>query len=302
VRIPPVVRRKALAAGHRAWLDGLPALVASLERRWSITVGPAYGGGTEAYVAKVLTEDSGRAVLKLMPPAEAARHEITTLRLAGGEGCVRLLREDAEHGAMLLERLGAPLSDLDLPLARRHEILGDAAARVWRPAAGEGLPTGAEKARWLAEHIAKTWEATGRPCAEATVEHAVECADRRAAAHDDERARLVHGDVHQSNALARDDGFALIDPDGLLAEPEYDLGVILREDPLESLREDPHGAARRLGARTGLDPSAIWEWSVVERVSTGLVCATVGLQPAGEQLLAAADHIAAQPDIRLRAR
>jgi len=27
---------------------------------------------------------------------------------------------------------------------------------------------------------------------------------------------------------------------------------------------------------TGLDPTAIWDWSVVERVSTGLVCATVG--------------------------
>jgi streptomycin 6-kinase len=293
VRIPPVVRRKALAAGHRAWLDGLPALVASLERRWSIIVGPTCPGGTEAYVAKVLTGGRGRAVLKLMPPGEAAAHEMTTLRLAGGDGCVRLLREDEEHGAMLLERLGAPLADLDLPLERRHEVLCDAAARVWRPAADSGLPTGAAKARWLAEHIAKAWEATGQPCAEATVEHAVECAGRRAAAHDDERARLVHGDVHQHNALARGDGFALIDPDGLLAEPEYDLGVILREDPLESLRDDPQGAARRLAARTGLDAAAIWEWTVVERVSTGLVCATVGLQPAGEQLLATADHISA---------
>ena len=298
MRISPVVRRKALAAGQRAWLDGLPALVASLERRWSITVGPAYAGGTEAYVAKVLNEDSTRAVLKLTPPVDAAAHEIATLRLAAGEGCVRLLREDAEHGAMLLERLGAPLSDLDLPLGRRYEILCDAAARVWRRAPGSGLPTGAEKARWLADYIKKTWEATGRMCAEATVEHALGCADRRAAAHDDDRARLVHGDVHAANALARDDGFALIDPDGLLAEPEYDVGVILREDPLASLRHDAHGPARRLAARTGLDAAAIWEWSVVERVSTGLVCVTAGLREQGEQLLAAADHIAADRDAR----
>jgi streptomycin 6-kinase len=293
VRIPPVVRRKALAAGHRAWLDGLPALVASLERRWSIIVGPTCPGGTEAYVAKVLTGGRGRAVLKLMPPGEAAAHEMTTLRLADGDGCARLLRADEEHGAMLLERLGAPLADLDLPLERRHEVLCDAAARVWRPAADSGLPTGAAKARWLAEHVAKAWETTGRPCAEQTVAHAVACAGRREAAHDDDRARLVHGDAHQHNALARGDDFALIDPDGLLAEPEYDLGVILREDPLESLRDDPHGAAQRLAARTGLDAVAIWEWSVVERVSTGLVCTTVGMQPAGERLLAAADHIAA---------
>jgi streptomycin 6-kinase len=29
---------------------------------------------------------------------------------------------------------------------------------------------------------------------------------------------LVHGDVHQLNALQNDGGFKLIDPDGLLAE------------------------------------------------------------------------------------
>src|SRR6185312_17211829 len=120
MRIPPVVRRKALAAGHRAWIERLPALVRTIERQWSIVVGPTCPGGTEAYVARVLTED-GRAILKLMPPTDAAAHEITTLRLAGGDGCARVLRADVELGAMLLERLGAPLADLDLPTVRRRE-------------------------------------------------------------------------------------------------------------------------------------------------------------------------------------
>ena len=297
MRIPPVVRRKALAAGHRAWIERLPALVRTLERQWSIVVGPTCPGGTEAYVARVLTED-GRAILKLMPPTDAAAHEITTLRLADGDGCARLLRAEVEHGAMLLERLGSPLGDLGLPPGRRREVLADVAARVWRPASGHGLPTGAEKGRWLAEYVATAWEAQGRPCAEATVEHAVACAERRAAAHDDERARLVHGDVHAGNALARGDEFVLIDPDGLLAEPEYDLGVIIREDAVEELGDDPHDAARALATRMGLDATAIWEWGVAERVSTGLVCLAARLQPEGEQLLAAADRIAARPELR----
>jgi streptomycin 6-kinase len=53
---------------------------------------------------------------------------------------------------------------------------------------------------------------------------ALSCAELRVAAHDDERAVLVHGDVHEWNALqAPGGGFRLVDPDGLLAEPEYDL-------------------------------------------------------------------------------
>ena len=104
------------------------------------------------------------------------------------------------------------------------------------------------------------------------------------------RAVLVHGDVHQWNALEADGGFKLVDPDGLLAEPEYDLGIIMREDPLE--RTTSTNAPRWLAHRTGLDETAIWEWGVVERVSTGLLGTRVGLQPIAKDMLAAADRLA----------
>ena len=54
--------------------------------------------------------------------------------------------------------------DLGVPIGRRLEILCDTARRVWRPAPDAGLPTGAEKARWLADHILSTWDALDRPC------------------------------------------------------------------------------------------------------------------------------------------
>ena len=194
---------------------------------------------------------------------------------------------------LLLERLGRSLHDLALPIAQRREILSATAQQLRRPAAGHGLPTGADKGRWLAESIPAAWEETSRPCSARTVEHALDCAARRVAAHDDQRAVLVHGDVHQWNALQAPDGdFKLVDPDGLLAEPEYDLGIIMREDPVELLDGDPHARARWLAARTGLDPAAIWEWGVVERVSTGLLAERIHLQPIGRQMLAAADDLA----------
>jgi streptomycin 6-kinase len=290
-----VVRQKALAVGARAWLDDLPLLVASLEHDWSIAVGDAYSDSTEAFVAKGTCEDGTPAVLKLLVPrsGDAAANEITVLRLTRGEGCVRLLRDDPARGALLLERLGRSLYELGLPIGRRHEILCSTVANVWRPAPESGLPTGAEKGRWLADFIVSTWEELNRSCSERAVDHAIACAERRVVAHRDERAVLVHGDVHQWNALEAEDGFRLVDPDGLLAEPEYDLGIIMREDPLDISDSDPHERARWLAARTGLDATAIWEWGVVERVSTGLLGTKVGLQPVSRQMLAVADRLAA---------
>ena len=241
--------------------------------------------------------DGTAAVLKLIVPRDghAARNEAIALRLANGTGCVQLLRDDIDRGALLLERLGRSLSECGLAIGRRHEILCDTAAALWRPAPGCGLPTGADKGRWLIEHITTTWEQLDRPCTERAVDAAIACANRRIAAHDDARAVLVHGDVHQWNTLEAADGFKLVDPDGLVAEAEYDLGVIMREDPVELLDGDPHERARRLAQRSGLDAAAIWEWGVIEPVSTGLLCIKIDLQPAGRDMLTAADRLAAGP-------
>jgi streptomycin 6-kinase len=292
IEIPAVVREKAAAVGAQAWLDDLPALVSAIELDWRIVVGRAYRDSTEAVVADATCADGTPAVLKLLVPRDrdAAAHEAIVLRLAAGEGCPRLLREDVARGALLLERLGRSLHKLRLPASRRHEILVSGAARIWRPAAGCGLPTGADKARWLAEFITTMWEELDRPCSERAVEHALACAKRRGDAHRDETAVLVHGDVHEWNALESADGFKLVDPDGLLAEAEYDLGIIMREDPLEG---DLNERARWLANRTGLDMIPIWEWGVVERVSTGLLGTRIGLQPVAREMPAAADQLAA---------
>jgi streptomycin 6-kinase len=291
LEIPAVVREKALAVGAQAWIDELPALIAAIQADWGISVGRPYADSTEAVVAEATCADGMPAVLKLIVPrdGDAAAHEATVLRLAAGEGCPRLLQEDVSRGALLIERLGRSLYELRLPSRRRHEILIAAAARIWRPAAGSGLPTGAAKARWLAEFITTMWEELDRPCSERTIEHALASAERRRAAHRDETAVLVHGDVHQWNALEAADGFKLVDPDGLLAEAEYDLGILMREDPLDG---DLHERARWLADRTDLDQNAIWEWGIVERVSTGLLGTRVGLQPIAAQMLAVADRLA----------
>jgi streptomycin 6-kinase len=291
IDIPAAVRAKARIAGADDWLAGLPGLVAELAGRWGLTVGRAFPDATEAFVAAVTRADGTPAVLKVMVPRPGghARHEITALRLAGGQGCAALMDADEDRGALVVERLGPSLYELGRPLPERLEILCAAAARVWRPATG--LPTGADKGRLLAEVIPRRWAELDRPCHERTVAHALAAAGRRIAAHDDERAVLVHGDVHQWNALRAGDGFKLVDPDGLLAEPEYDLGVLMREDPVELMRGDPWDRAHRLAARTGTDPAAIFEWGVVERVSTGLVLAGVGLATVAAQMLGAADEI-----------
>jgi streptomycin 6-kinase len=309
-QLPEFVQNKVRLAGAEAWLRDLPGLIADLEREWSIVVGETLHGGSEAFVAEATMADGTPAVLKVLVPRseDVALYEMTALRLANGEGCARLYRADEARGAMLIERLGRMLFDLNLPLERRLEIMCDTASRVWRPAHDAGFPTGAEKGRWLIDFINRMWDETGRPCSERAVAYGIACAERRIAAHDDDRAVLVHGDVHQWNTLEAAIGgpahvgaplqahaFKLIDPDGLLAEPEYDLGVLLREDPVELMQGDAMERARWLADRTGLNATSIWEWGAAERVSTGLLCYAMEIEPAGSDMLKAGEYVAATP-------
>ncbi|HEY0530745.1 MAG TPA: aminoglycoside phosphotransferase family protein [Actinoplanes sp.] len=291
--LPAAVRAKALDAGRAGWLTELPALVGGLSRDWGLTLGAAFGDATEAYVVEAARRDGRPAVLKVHVPGRpgSAAYEITALRAARGEGCARLLEADVDRGALLVERLGPAMSALAMPQPRRLEILCDLAAAVWRPSDSD-LPTGRQRAARIACSIERRWERLGRPCRAGTVRQAVAAARSRQAAHDPRRAVLAHGDVHQWNALRSENGFKLVDPDGLIAEPELDLGVLMREDPAELMAGDPWDRARFLAARTGTDPQAIWEWGLADRVATGLTLTAIGLQPVAAQMLAAADLIA----------
>ena len=300
--VPEAVRQKALAQGTegRRWLAGLSRLIRDLERGWGVTVGRALSGGSESYVAAAKTDDGEDAVVKLeMPPYESFAGEVRTLLAAEGRGYARLLNRDEGRHATLQERLGPSLRESGLPVPARVEILCATLRSAWEVPAPPGLQTGAEKARWLSGFITATWEETNRPCSRRVVQRALAFTERREAVFDPAASVLVHGDAHDANALQdpeRTRGrarFKLVDPDGLLAEPAYDLGILMREWSGELLGGDATRLARercdRLSHLTGVDPRAIWERGFVERVSTGLLATRVGADRVGTQMLDVAE-------------
>ncbi|MFD3399487.1 aminoglycoside phosphotransferase family protein [Kribbella sp. NPDC058693] len=266
-------------------------MVDSLAREWGLVIGRSLAGGHVALVVEVTLVDGTPAVLKIGVPGRDVGPEATVLWLANGEGCAKLLREDLSRQAILLERLGVPMYDVVADPASRHELLCDVAVRLWRPVGPDSdLPTGAELAAQYAERLPRLWEQAGRPCSPATVADALDCMERRRLAHDDRSAVLVHGDIHELNALQAGDGsYKLIDPLGLRAEPACDLGTIVRCNP--DLGDDLRARTERLALRTGVDATAIWEWGTIHRVVSGVYACSIGFQPFGNLLLAEADRL-----------
>ena len=305
----PSVRQRAahLGAPGAAWLAGLPELVAELETRWSITVGRPLPGGTAAFVAQARTAEGDAVVLKIEPPDPDLHPagQLRTLEAARGQGYAQLLAHDLEHRALLIEALGPRLSTLGLPPERQLDILGALLARAWQVPRPDGatLQQAQEKALVLAHLVRTLWTDLGRPCSEDVVDLALTYARRRRDATDLDRAVVVHGDPHPDNALqvltaraGAEAGFVFVDPDGFLADPAYDLGVVLRGWCDELLAGDAAQTARRycrlLAQQTGADETAIWEWGFLERVSTGLYLLRLEAYDLGRRYLESAERLA----------
>lgn len=289
VTLTDAVRRKALAAGPAgaAWLAALDDLVRSLAGEWGLTVGRTLAGGTEAAVIEARTADGRDAVLKLPVPGQDPEHaEARVLRLAAGRGYANLLRHDPSRSALLLERLGPSLHDLGKPADEAIPAICATLRRAWTvPPPTGGILDGRAKAERLIAGMQTLSRDLAPPLSNRALASACRAAESRARAHTPERAVLAHGDPHAWNTLlvpgSEPPCHRFIDPDGLLVEPAYDLGVLMREWCADLLAGDPVALARarcvRLSALTGIPARPIWEWGTAERVSTGLVLLRIGL-------------------------
>jgi len=218
-------------ASGEAWLQGLPETVEACAARWSLEVGPPFLPLSYNYVAPALRADGTRLVLKLcFPFEEETATEREALRLFDGRGAVRLLDSDEERAALLLERL-EPGTKLAAMCETDDEAATSAAASVMRslrlPAPdAHDFPSVERWGRGFESHRAR-FDGGAGPIPARLFEEA-ETRFRELCDSADESV-LLHGDLHQENIIAaRREPWLAIDPKGVVGEPAYETGALLR--------------------------------------------------------------------------
>ena len=235
--------QKAWGQAGADWLDRLPELIAEIEERWSVRSKEPFHSSYH-YVVPVVRLDGTEVVLKMGVPNDDHRREVEALRIFGGRGAVRLLQDDPDRGAMMLERLkpGARLDEVS-----DHEQAISIAAGVmrllWRPAPGEHpFPDVSEYEGGLA-WLQRQLDGTG-PLPRLLVVRAV--AMLRELLEQGTEPVLIHGDLHHWNILSAErEAWLAIDPKGVVGDPAYELGPFVYNLPLPRERPD-RALARRL--------------------------------------------------------
>ncbi len=267
-------------------------------QRWDLALGEIYGAGVGPPVLSVTADatTAGRPAALKLGWGPDFDQQVAVLRASNGNGYVRVLDEDAEQSAVLLERLGQPLSRSGLTPIEQCDVLVDLLQAAWSNPHLANLPgiQAVDKAAGLRQILAAEGHRAEAHTAEAADLLATADAVAATLTARGTRPVVVHGDPHPQNALARADGWALIDPDGFGSDAAYDLGVIARGWADEICAADDGAAwlrtlCQHMGQRCDIDPSLIFDWAFVERVTTGLWLAKFGQPDAADYLRTAVE-------------
>jgi streptomycin 6-kinase len=262
------INRETFGEEGERWLHQLPELLSEYAERWSLTIHPHFPGLSYNYAAPVTLADGQAAVLKAGVDCDGLLAEIQALRFYNGQGMVRLLREDADRGVMLLERIQPGTMLTTLPDDEATQIAAEVMAQIFHP-----LPIDhpfASVAKWAKglERSRLHFDGGTGPLPQHWVEMAEGLfADLLASSGP---SVLIHGDLHHYNILAGQHGWTAIDPKGMAGEAPYEVGALLR-NPLDAYTwpDLPKIQARRiaiLSERLGFDRQRLVCWGIAQAV------------------------------------
>jgi streptomycin 6-kinase len=255
----------------RAWIDRLPVILATCEERWQVKIGAPVENLSFNYVAPAMLADGTQAMLKTGLTDEFPA-QLQALLHFDGHGMVRLLAYDEQDAAMLMERLipGKSLrtvADDEVAVAAAAEVM----RRIWRPLPPQHhpFPSVTDWGKGFARHRKQFGGGAG-PIPRASFEKAESLYAELCATMAE--PVLLHGDLHQDNILsAQREPWLAVDPKGVIGEPIYETGSLLRNfwPDILSVPDPVSLTARRIdqfAELLGFDRERIQLWGFAQAV------------------------------------
>jgi streptomycin 6-kinase len=266
MHIPERLRWLERDVAGRAWLAELPALISVLAEKWNLEIGTPFEGASVSYVVPAI-RGSDDVVLKVQWPHDESMYEADALRLWDGGGAVRLLAQDPERHALLLERCrpGRCLADTDVDALA---VLIALLPRLWK-SVGSPFKLLTEEALEWKSALHADWERAGRPCERKLVDAAAEFLAQFVLHPED--PVLVHQDLHGENVLAAErEPWLVIDPKPLSGEREFSLAPIIRSSELGHSRNKVVYRLDRLSTELKLDRERVRGWTIAQTMAWGI--------------------------------
>ena len=246
----------------KQWLIRLPHLVKDLAHKWDLENLKPFEDLSYNYVLSGFCKKQP-VVLKVSPDSTRLKREAAALKVFAGQGAVSILRETED--ALLLEQ-AIPGTSLKNHFPHKDQEAVEIVCHIMNKLYQSPLP---EKGQfptikdWLSalergQGIPLTYLQKARVLKEKLLGSTAEF-------------RLLHGDLHHYNILANGGDWRVIDPQGVIGEPAYEVAVFIR-NPIPNLLDSPqalHIITQRIALFARLlkiEEERILQWCFVQAV------------------------------------
>ena len=268
---------------------------------------------TNNYVIIAYSDQYQADVVLKIGPKSVIDREIQALQYFQGDGCVKVLQFDqqysVENSALLLEYVqpGNSLKDLFLygQEEKTIEIFADVVKKIHLNSdqnldrrIHSNIQTAVQRMNLL-----HTFQSKNKNLI-ALLPQAAKLADKLIATQG--KQHLLHGDLHHENILQSDDSWLMIDPQGVVAELEFEVGAFIRNPLFELLDQSNLEQLmlyrfERLSQLLNLDKQRMIDWCFVQTVLSACFCEENDNERGQNYFLTVAQLIAkiTYPDYRL---
>ena len=203
----------------RTWLASLPSIIAQLAGKWQIREIQPLPNLSYNYVVSGIRHGIP-VILKIGFDSSSIAREADALVALSGP-CVRVLKRDENHGALLLERVmpGTTLKSFFLSRDQEGVIITSRLVKSFSPCQspeGSILPL-----NQMLQILDKDWPDIQHQLMKARVLRVSLLATTTTQI-------LLHGDLHHENILLHGDTWRVIDPKGFVGDPAYECGAYIR--------------------------------------------------------------------------
>jgi streptomycin 6-kinase len=247
------------------WLGDLPDIIRGYEQKWGIAVLSPFNLSYN-YVAPAELTDGTNVILKISYPGNKEfRDEIEALKFFNGNGAINILRENITNGVVLLEKAepGTPIRDIADNKA--IPIVAGVIRQLHKPIkthTSHPFPTLADWAKAFERY-------TDGPIPRQLFDKAEGIFKEYL--HDKKDVVLLHGDLHNDNILLSRRGWLIIDPKGVVGEPEFETTAFLRNPYYDLPKDSNYKKAEinriiQFAEELGFDRRRILNWAFVGAV------------------------------------
>lgn len=202
--------------------------------------------------------------------------ELEALNFYNGIGSIRVLQEDIENGAMLLEKAepGTRVRDI-FPDEKQISFASEVMKKMHKPAPeniASLFPTISDWGKGFDRMRAK-YNGTSGPFPKDLFDKAEQI--YKIYAPDPSKQVLMHGDLHNDNILLSQRGWIAIDPKGVVGEPEFEPAAFLRNLGYDFQgRDNPQETVKRrilrISEELGYDKLKVQDWAMASAMLSAL--------------------------------